>query len=309
MLKHLVILLDSEAPSYCYADNPHSIEETISKENLTKAVRFAMLNGLQIQIVTSYQKLPSELSAALNTVSYGMVGKRDCVDADAIIIEGFPTDESLYANRNIILRMSWEDLRPFPYKLCSLAVGASRLNLVLKDCISWGEKELCEYNGFLNIVSLNIERLILDGHDVQLNVVTDRITLDKPNYCNAGYESITLAPNGKFYICPSFYFAGNQPIGNLDEGINIPNQQLYRPEYAPICQKCDAWQCKRCVWLNQKSTGEVGIPGHEQCVMSHHERNAAQKLLRNIQQKTEYLPQINIEEISYLDPFDLINQI
>ena len=75
--------------------------------------------------------------------------------------------------------------------------------------------------------------------------------------------------------------------------------------YAPICRNCDAYQCKRCVWLNRKTTYELNTPSHEQCVVSHLERNESRELLANIRKNGIFLPDKEIKEISYLDPFDV----
>lgn len=72
----------------------------------------------------------------------------------------------------------------------------------------------------------------------------------------------------------------NYSIGDLQNGMNIKNSQLYKLDYAPLCRQCDAYQCKRCIWLNRKMTYEVNIPSHEQCVMGHLERNASRNLLQ-----------------------------
>ncbi len=139
--------------------------------------------------------------------------------------------------------------------------------------------------------------------------------LSKMNNCNAGFENITLAPDGKFYVCPAFYLASDEEdyglgkskfsIGNLNEGLDIKNPQLYKLSHAPICRNCDAYQCKRCIWLNRKTTFEVNTPSHEQCVVSHLERNASRELLHNIRKHGEFLSNIDIKEIKYLDPFDV----
>ena len=89
-------------------------------------------------------------------------------------------------------------------------------------------------------------------------------------------------------------------IGDLVNGLDIKNKQLHRLDHAPICKHCDAWQCKRCIWLNHKTTLEVNTPSHEQCVISHLERNASRELLRRINLPNKE----DIKEIDYLDPFD-----
>lgn len=124
------------------------------------------------------------------------------------------------------------------------------------------------------------------------------------NNCNAGYETITVAPDGRFYICPAFYYGDKCDCGSLSDGLIIKNPQLYKIEYAPICRKCDAWHCHRCVWLNSKKTLEINTPGHIQCVMSHIERNASRNLLVGLREICDFLPETNIPELSYLDPFE-----
>ena len=71
-----------------------------------------------------------------------------------------------------------------------------------------------------------------------------------------------------------------------------------------MCSHCDAYQCKRCVWLSRKTTLEVNTPSHEQCVVAHLERNASRELLVNIRKHGMFLPETAIKEIDYLDPFE-----
>lgn len=134
------------------------------------------------------------------------------------------------------------------------------------------------------------------------------------NNCNAGVDHITLAPDGLFYICPAFYYEQiknentNNSIGDITKDIEIKNQQLYRLDHAPICRECDAYHCKRCVWLNRKLTLEVNTPSHEQCIVAHTERNASKRLLEDIN-KTEALIDNTIENLDYIDPFDKFKKL
>ncbi len=135
------------------------------------------------------------------------------------------------------------------------------------------------------------------------------------NNCGAGETNVTLAPDGRFYVCPAFYLADENEdygigktrfsIGDLKNGLNIKNPQLYQLDHASLCRQCDAYQCKRCVWLNRKTTYEVNTPSREQCVVAHMERNASRTLLLNIRKHGEFLPNTEIKEIDYLDPFDV----
>ena len=88
-----------------------------------------------------------------------------------------------------------------------------------------------------------------------------------------------LASDGKFYPCPAFYYAGCGFSGDVETGIDLANPQLYRLDHAPLCRRCDAYQCRRCIWLNRKYTNEICVPSHGQCIAAHVERNASRRLL------------------------------
>lgn len=54
----------------------------------------------------------------------------------------------------------------------------------------------------------------------------------------------------------------------------------------------------------KKTTLEVNTPSHEQCVISHLERNGSRELLESIRNQYDSLSDIEIPPIGYLDPFD-----
>ena len=144
------------------------------------------------------------------------------------------------------------------------------------------------------------------GKAPKINLLTDRMILEQMNNCGAGDTNITLAPNGKFYICPAFYYEDeNDSVGDLEQGLNIKNKQLYKLEYSPICRHCDAYQCKRCIWINKKTTLEVNTPPHEQCVVAHMERNMSRELLLRSESFKVIGNLSEIKEINYYDPFEL----
>lgn len=206
------------------------------------------------------------------------------------------------------------------YKLLKGIISSSlRLNVVITDIEKFTEEDFKKYKEVLEYLSDVLKTCYAEGKSPQLNLLTDRMMLDGMNNCNAGVENITLAPNGKFYVCPAFYLSkecdGNEKsldevcqkgysIGSLKEGLDIKNPQLYKLDHAPLCRKCDAYQCKRCIWLNRKTTLEVNTPSHEQCVVAHLERNASRNLLTNIRKYGAFLADKEIKGIEYLDPFD-----
>ena len=148
------------------------------------------------------------------------------------------------------------------------------------------------------------------GQSVQLNLLTDRLILKEMNNCNAGVNNVTLAPNGRFYLCPAFYYEDDsQSVGDLTTGLDIRNQQLLQFDHAPICRVCDAYHCRRCVWMNGRLTGDMNTPSHQQCVVAHIERNASCYLQRKLEEAGIQLRDSQpIKEQKELDPFNIVNR-
>lgn len=125
--------------------------------------------------------------------------------------------------------------------------------------------------------------------------------------CDAGVDSFTLAPNGRLYNCPAFYF--NDPddsIGSLEKGFDIKNTRLYELKNQPVCKECDAYHCSRCKFLNKKITGQINVPSKIQCIISHLERNKARELQQILKKETSLAFFNNITETEYLDPLERI---
>ena len=304
MLQYLNILLADNAVSFCHYDVPTQ-ERTrfIPLETLQKGIRFGMMENLMIQFVYPKENLPDGYGEVMESIDHFNI-KPDGEDADVLVLNDwdFPTED---VDCPIVLRTMKEKLFARYAHLKELLSKTSRLNIVITDVESFTGEDFDTYKNILAELAKHVEEIYVSGKSTQLNVLTDRIMLSQMNNCGAGDTSITLAPNGKFYICPAFYYDdGDGSVGDLEHGLNIKNRQLYKLEYAPICRRCDAWQCKRCVWLNRKTTLEVNTPSHEQCILGHIERNTSRELLQNIRRHGTFMPDAEINEIDYLDPFD-----
>ena len=308
MLQYLIILLDDTATSYCHYNNPKTKKRLISLEDLKSGILFAMKENLMIQFVYPSYEIPTEYKDAIETIDHVKIMPSDsgnATDADVLVFNSCKefSDKKTASNNDKIFVLRCTD-GAFPVQL---SANSNRLNIIIPDIETFTEADFDTYKSWLSGLSLQVANLYCEENVLQINLLTDRILLEKMNNCNAGIENITLAPNGSFYVCPAFYYEDeNDGIGNLKTGLDIKNQQLYRLEYAPLCRMCDAYHCKRCVWLNRKTTLEVNTPSHEQCVVSHLERNASENLLKELQQ-AGYFPDKEIPTIDYLDPFDLVH--
>ena len=268
---------------------------------LKKGIRFGMMENLTIQYVYPDYKLPEEYVEVIESIDHSKI-KPFKEDADVLVLEGFADIE---AEVPVVLRVCKEDLFAHGEKIIAMLDKTSRLSIVVTNVEKCMEDDFEKYKALLEKISQKVEQLYVAGKTPQINVLTDRMMLKEMNNCGAGDTNITLAPNGKFYVCPAFYYENDaDDIGDLEHGLNLKNNQLYKFEYAPICRHCDAYQCRRCIWLNRKTTLEVNTPSHEQCVMAHLERNASRRLLLSIREHGIFLPEMDIKEINYLDPFD-----
>ena len=302
MLQYLIILLDDTSTSYCHYENPAKKAELIPLDILKTGIRFGMKENLMIQFVYPNYELPAEYKEVIESIDHSKI-KPTKEDADVWVVNSI---KDVKADIPVVWRTDRQTLFDSEPYVANVLENVPSLNIVLTDVTAFTDADIDAYKAFLQRLSVKIEQLYVDGKAPQLNLLTDRMMLKEMNNCGAGDTTITLAPNGKFYICPAFYYeAETDSVGDLEHGLDIKNKQLYKLEYAPICRHCDAYQCKRCIWLNRKTTLEVNTPSHEQCVLAHIERNASRELLQNIRKHGTFLPeQEDIKEIDYLDPFD-----
>lgn len=316
MLQYLIVQLCDTSTSYCHYENPKRKSRLISLDDLNAGILFAMKENLMIQFVYPDEELPLSYKKTIDSIDHNTIVSSLCKDqklvaeADIVIFHEWTRLDCFTFNMEqaYVLRTSKNDFFDRYAQLEMIFPRVSRLNIVFTDVESFSEEDYKRYKEILNHLSEKIEKLLVDGLPIQFNLLTDRLTLTTMNNCNAGWKTITLAPNGQFYACPAFYFDEDSPLGDVHNGLEIKNSRLYRFDFAPICKHCDAYQCKRCVWLNKKLTLEINTPSHEQCVISHLERNASRNILKNSNIKNVLKELSDITEIDYLDPFDAREQ-
>lgn len=312
MLKYLVIQIDDTSVSFCHYGNERTEPNLLPVETLKKVLFWSMRENLTVQIVYPDFELPMEYKEAISVIDHADIVSSECKDlvllrnADVVIFNSWESIHgfSFKTDQAYVIRTSTEELLSNANSVNDILPKLSRLNIVLTDVEKFNDDIAKVYGDFLDNLAVAVSEEYKKGHAVQLNLLTDRMMLKSMNNCGAGDESITLAPDGKFYICPGFYADGSLSAGDIGTGLDIKNKQLYQLNHAPICRICDAWQCKRCVLHNKKLTLEVNTPGREQCVMSHIERNAARKLMERLRENGIIISDNIIPEIDYLDPFD-----
>lgn len=312
MLQYLVILLDDTSVAYCHADNPLKERRLMPIETLKKGILFGMKQNLMIQYVFPDYALPEEYASVIESIDNVKIylvgckpvtGIEDGNDSDVEVSNIVP--EKVEA-KNLVLRLTFSEMLKQKDEIASLFASGVRINLCITDVEQFTDAQIEVYQNILEEWRTVLLDLYKQGQSPQFNLLTDRMMLDKMHNCEAGVSNVTLAPNGKFYLCPAFYYdSADSSVGDLENGLNIPNPQLLKLDHAPLCRICDAYQCRRCIWLNSKLTWDSNTPSHQQCVMAHIERNASRNLLYDLRKIGEFMPEIEIEEIHFLDPFDV----
>ena len=334
MLQYLVILLDDTSVAYCHANNPLKERHLMPIETLKKGILFGMKQNLMIQYVFPDYALPEEYASVIESIDNVKIypigckpvtGIEDNSETDVIVANSVSELEKniktiFETKMATVLRLSFNKMLEQKHTIAKLFASGARINLCITNVEQFTDDQIEAYKQVLNEWNAALLELYKQGQSPQFNLLTDRMMLEKMHNCEAGVSNITLAPNGKFYLCPAFYYdeqtkvdnqlnhhqpTSDNSVGDLEKDLNIPNPQLLRLDHAPLCRNCDVYQCRRCIWLNRRLTWDNNTPSHQQCVMAHIERNASRDLLNDIRKVGEFIPYIDIKEINYLDPFEV----
>lgn len=314
-MKYLIIYTDDMATSYCNfncsATEPRLIELSALKEGLIWAIK----ENLRVQIVYPEYDLPKAYEEVIGTVDHVKIKPLSAEGpAEIRIVEsckGIPAIADVDdVNKDIyIVRTTVQEFINNYENLLPLIKNGLRTNVVFTDYSAIEENDLISYRHSLQQLAISMADNWPTG---QLNLLTDRMMQNSMNNCNAGADSIALMPDGCFYTCPGFYYdkmgrkdveGREEYVGNLQSGLHINNVHLYKLEYAPLCRRCDAYNCQRCIYLNKKRTLEVNTPSHIQCVMANLSRNAS-AFLRQLLKEKGIDVGYDIESIRSLDPIE-----
>lgn len=311
MLTYLIILLDKTSTSFCHYNTPQGEQLLMPIDVLRRGIVWAMKENLNVQFVYPDYQLPEEYGELIETIDHTKIKpEAQAKDADVVVLTEWKDRIADCAEgATCIIRTSRQELAENIENVKLLTEKATRVNVVLTDIASFKDEDAESYSQTLDALAGFIVEQYAQGRRPQLNLLTDRLVLNQMNNCGAGDTTLTLAPDGLLYACPAFYYEQcedglTQGLPLKAEGAKLPNQQLLRLDHAPICRVCDAFHCRRCVWMNDRLTGDVNTPGHQQCVVSHIERNAARRLQLQMKERGIRLEGWKeIPELDYLDPF------
>lgn len=290
------IVTDDITPHCGYSRRPGAPVTSMNDEILKKGLAFADTHDMIPVFLTNSPQNGECISGAPSLV-------------DKVDLPVFPNKQlpGQLTTQSCILLVAREDLILLSQNAARLIKSGIRVNITIQDLGVWNDTDLKRYEQELDKLALAVCNEYQDsGNLAEINVLTDIYELNAMVNCEAGVKSFALAPNGKLYLCPAFYFDNPEDhVGSLEEGLDIKNPELLQFEKAPICNACDAFHCQRCKYLNKKKTGEYNTPSRIQCFCSHIERNAAMRLQQKLSEAKLAFSK-PLEPLTYMDPLDKI---
>ena len=312
--KSLYILLSDDYVSYCCYENHGTSVKALQTEELLAALRYSREFFMQPVFVHSQSTPLFELPA--ECVGYDILHILPAEHAAEAEKRGFQNILPVFDRNNIsmysrhcahcILTVPQSDIGQLAQTVKELFDKTDRINLYITGLTRSFDEQLYRHQ-LLDIKDWLVQQLTHTGLLKELDVLTDLCFEDKHDNCRAGEHHITVGPDGKLYACPAFYSTQpGQAIGDLAAGITRKySARLYSIKNHPICEMCDAFQCRDCVYTNWTNTNEVNVSPSFQCRKAHIEREVSQTLLPVLQANPafcESLKDKNIPALGFLDP-------
>ncbi len=299
MSKYLQFITTDNITPHCTYRNIKGTCESMSEDIFEKGIEFCKKNNFT-PVLLGIPKYAE--SKSLDNIIY-IDNASSRKDYDIPVYDNAMTQSR--ASGTSILIVNKDNINHLNDFVINISIKNQRVNLILEGIEHWSDIEIKEYSRQLDLLIPFIADTYIYGSPLELNVLVDLWELKSMRNCEAGQNTFALAPNGKIYMCPAFYFDDTENfIGTLEEGIHINNPQLLELESAPICSVCDVYNCRRCKHLNIKMTNEINTPSKVQCLISHIERNKSLELQRFIKESISTEFENHLQEIDYTDPLD-----
>lgn len=276
-------LLADNYITYCqYENKREEMKSRMSEETIERGMRHCLETFSQPVFVHPKNEIADLTSPLIRQMDSVHIVSADLYRKD-IRIPGnvmFVFDESnagmdMEHQKNCILNLSAEAISKLGSLAEQLLAKADRVNINLLNLEKGFSEE--EYKSQLFYLGMVLAKY--QGNK-EINVITDLEHVKAHHNCGAGVRSLLLSPEGDFYNCVGLYEEKLETkIGDLESGsIHQKNKELYTLEYHPICQNCQAYQCRDCIYLNKKMTNEINVSPSVQCRKSHIEAKVSAEM-------------------------------
>lgn len=299
---YLYIMTSDDVTPHCNYRNPRPSGATMGDSVFAQSLEFCQQNDF----LPVFLGIPSSGGEPVESVSI-VAAEAERGPGGSIPVFDNGTAGASTGGENAVLLVDRAHLGDLRRHFAELVLTHGRVNIILEELEAWGDGQLALYEAELRQVAATVRRCYEDGRPVEVNVLTDLWHLTDICDCGAGENSFAVAPNGKIYLCPAFYFADpDDAVGTLETGIRVPNPRLLEARNSPYCRSCDVYSCRRCKFLNKSLTGEVGIPSRIQCLVSHLERKVSMELQHALVREELIRPANAIGPVWYAEPMERV---
>jgi CXXX repeat peptide maturase len=316
-MTHLVVLLESGATPFCQeaSREPAAPPAWMPLEMLARIACYADSQQIALSIIYGARP-PQEYDALLATIPRVAIvpfALHAAYPEAVLVIDIADLSRAMAelpsSGRQAVVRIAREQLPMLAAQLAAASQCFKRLNTVLLDVEQYRDEDLQCYAEQLTLLTDTLAPRYLRDAAGEISCLTDRPALSAMRNCGAGVAHLTVAPDGRLYLCPAFYQRdADGAVGDFETGPHIANRQLLALDHAPICGRCDAYHCPRCIFLNAQLTGEVNTPSRQQCELAHIERAASARLLQLLHDDDRFRRYNLIPALDYRDPFELIQR-
>ena len=303
-LKYVYFITSDDAPVFCNYNKQYSGNDKMSEVLYKQGLDFCLENEVLPIFLGNYsidldprKKIFFEID---NCRTFSALSR------SITVVDRPSKDINTPVVNYLINRSSVHDLLKNIQLFHDLSV--KRLNLFISDMEKWDDETLKIYENMLtDIVTYLVNIYTLGDISFQVNILTDRLLLQDGEVrdCAAGINSIALAPNGKFYICPGFYFTNpDWSIGSITTGLDEADKQRYFRNKSPMCHSCKATACQRCLLNSKITTDEINVPSSIQCRIGYIQANAQKRLSDKLieEQQDKYIfTASQLPKLNYVD--------
>jgi uncharacterized protein len=274
-LKYMIFITSDSATSHCmYDTNGNNV---MSKEIFNEGLRYCKNNKFIPVILEDNKNLFEYDGNGTLTVMKG-VNKNKNINGISVIDKRNLNleDEN---NTSCIINLYKDELSNLSDLIENISKVYSRINIIIKDIAYWSKSDINIYSNELDKIVNTIVNSYKYSKKLDVNVLTDLLSLEDHNRCSSGILTYALSPNGKFYLCPATYFSRkDDSLGDLTKGIIKDFSYEFKNENLELCKKCEAFHCKNCKHINKNMTEEISVSPKIQCIISNLEKEKSMKL-------------------------------
>lgn len=193
-------MLDSTAPSFCYYKRGTK-QEKISFENLKKAIEYCQENHFFITVIYPEDELEDEIQQLLEDLPHIKIlpiSQIRLLEEGDLLVVDYKQEKELFDKipennyLNLILRMEMAEICNIENIYYNHHHKFCRLSIILTDIHHADENALNQYRLNLKRIKDYIYKDLDFDSELQISILTDRITLSEMNNCNAALYILQL---------------------------------------------------------------------------------------------------------------------